>query len=42
MGYYVFDDCDALTINCAASAKPVGWHEDWNNDNRPVNWGVAQ
>lgn len=39
--YAVFDDCQSLTVYCEAEEKPEGWDEDWNNDNRPVEWGYA-
>ena len=34
-----FDNCSNLTFYCEAKEKPVGWHKDWNKDNRPVVWG---
>ncbi|MBQ8738588.1 MAG: leucine-rich repeat protein, partial [Clostridia bacterium] len=36
---YAFYECTSLTINCEAEKKPDGWNENWNSDNRPVNWG---
>jgi hypothetical protein len=31
--------CENLTIHCQASAKPAGWHENWNYSAVPVVWG---
>ena len=36
---WAFYGCKSLTINCEAEKKPIGWNENWNSDNRPVNWG---
>jgi hypothetical protein len=33
-----FKACPNVTISCARSSKPSGWHDDWNPDNRPVVW----
>lgn len=35
---YAFSECQSLTLYCAASAKPSGWSNRWNIDNRPVVW----
>jgi len=39
IGEGVFRDCPELTIYAKAPSKPIGWHENWNPDDRPVNWG---
>lgn len=31
--------CPALKIQCQAIEKPENWHENWNVDSRPVEWG---
>ena len=39
IGYSAFSACAKLTIYCEAESKPSGWHSNWNNYNRPVEWG---
>lgn len=39
IGGGAFRDCSSLTIYAEAAAKPSGWNENWNPDNRPVVWG---
>lgn len=31
--------CSKLTVNTGYTAKPETWHENWNPNNRKVNWG---
>ena len=39
MGQDIFYGCVDLIISCAASEKPSGWNEYWNQANLPVLWG---
>ena len=39
IGQSAFANCTSLTIYCKAVSKPSGWHNDWNPNNRPVDWG---
>jgi hypothetical protein len=41
MGCNAFAGCSNLTLNVAAVSKPESWSDDWNPDDRPVNWGVV-
>ncbi len=38
IGQYTFERCSNLTIYCEAESEPIGWHTQWNPDNRPVVW----
>ena len=41
IGGKVFPGCKkTLVINCEAESKPIGWSSDWNQEHRPVVWGV--
>ncbi len=42
IGDIAFRGCPNLTIKCEASSKPDGWADDWNSDNRPVEWGASE
>lgn len=42
MGAGVVYGCSSLTVNCEATSKPSTWHNDWNPNNRTVNWGVTK
>ncbi len=33
-----FKGCSSLTIKCKAVSQPTGWDNQWNPDNRPVEW----
>ena len=33
-----FKGCNSLTIKCKAVSQPAGWDNQWNPDNRPVEW----
>jgi len=39
IGRNTFISCSNLTIYVEAESQPVGWHPEWNPDNRPVVWG---
>ena len=36
-----FLNCPNLTIYVQASSQPIGWHANWNPDDRPVIWGYT-
>ena len=38
IGIKAFDGCDNATFECEVEAKPEGWDEWWNYNNRPVVW----
>ena len=40
IGRDAFRAFSKLKIYCKAEAKPIGWSDRWNSDNRPVVWGV--
>ena len=40
IGYKAFSGCKNLTIYCEAKRKPIRWSSDWNQEHRPVVWGV--
>ena len=42
IGGSAFNGCTQLTIFAEAKEKPSGWHNDWNSDNRPVEWGYKK
>ncbi|MBQ8293385.1 MAG: leucine-rich repeat protein [Bacilli bacterium] len=37
-----FYNCYELTIYCKQYAQPEKWSEDWNLDNRPVEWNYCK
>ncbi len=39
VGQQAFMNCSSATIYCEAEQKPDDWYADWNNSNRPVEWG---
>lgn len=39
MGQGAVYGCSKLTVNCEFTEKPTTWHDDWNPNNRKVNWG---
>lgn len=39
MGQGVVYGCGKVTVNCEFAEKPATWHDDWNPNNRKVNWG---
>ena len=39
IGSIAFGKCNNLKIKCNATSKPDGWDEQWNPNNRPVEWG---
>ncbi len=39
IGDYAFYGCTSLTIYCEAESQPDDWSSNWNNSNRPVEWG---
>ena len=39
IGHWAFWSCGSLTICCQAPSKPSGWDDEWNPQNRPVEWG---
>ena len=41
VGVYAFLGCSGLSIKCEAASKPEDWEDEWNPDNRPVEWGVS-
>ncbi|MBR2989113.1 MAG: leucine-rich repeat protein, partial [Clostridia bacterium] len=38
IGKDAFDYCDNLTLYTPLSAKPDGWHEDFNFGDAPIIW----
>ena len=38
IGIKAFSGCDNATFECEVEAKPEGWDEWWNYNNRPVVW----
>ncbi len=42
VGGNAFNGCSQLTIFAEAKEKPIGWHNDWNSSNRPVEWGYKK
>ena len=38
VGIFAFADCSGLTIYCEAESEPIGWNDDWNYSNCPVEW----
>lgn len=41
VGENAFKSCSLVTIYSGDLSEPVTWHENWNPDSRPVNWGVV-
>ncbi|MCH5171983.1 MAG: leucine-rich repeat protein, partial [Erysipelotrichales bacterium] len=46
IGTRAFEACGVLTIYAEVTSKPAGWFYDyggsWNQDNRPVVWGIKE
>lgn len=40
IGYYAFEECSNLIINCEAESKPAEWDDEWNPNGLTVNWGI--
>jgi uncharacterized repeat protein (TIGR02543 family) len=40
LGAYVFSNISNLLIYTEHLTKPSGWESTWNNDARPVTWGI--
>ena len=41
IGNSAFLGCQNLKISAEVKEKPSGWANDWNSDNRPVEWGYT-
>ena len=41
LDWYFVRDCSKVTIYCEAESEPDGWMSGWNDNNRPVVWGVG-
>lgn len=41
VGENAFKSCSLVTIYSGDLSEPETWHENWNPDSRPVNWGVV-
>lgn len=41
MGRFIFTFTENVTIRVRSESKPEGWHDDWNDNNRPVIWGYT-
>ncbi|MFW6047115.1 MAG: leucine-rich repeat domain-containing protein, partial [Candidatus Woesearchaeota archaeon] len=39
--YGAFGSVDSLTIYAEASEESDDWTDNWNSDNRPVEWGIT-
>lgn len=42
IGKNTFKICSYLFFFVEDESKPIGWHEDWNPDDRPVVWGYVE
>ena len=40
MGHNIFWNCGNLTIYAEPTNELLGWDEYWNNENRPIVWGI--
>jgi hypothetical protein len=41
IGASAFAGCTNLTIFAETESRPVGWHNNWNPNNRPVIWNYV-
>ena len=42
VGANLFLLCERLAITCEVESRPLGWHRDWNEHEKPVAWGVKK